>query len=129
MCGIAGYSGLSADTGRPLLSKMATALTARGPDDTGFLAERSIGLAHTRLSIIDISGGHQPIFNEDRTIAIILNGEIYNFKDLRNKLTASGHKFCSQSDTEVLLHLYEEEGKEFLKKVDGMFSIAIASIS
>ncbi|MBL8027357.1 MAG: asparagine synthase (glutamine-hydrolyzing) [Fibrobacteres bacterium] len=125
MCGIAGYSGLSPEKGRALLDSMAAALSNRGPDDTGFLASGTMGLAHRRLSIIDLSDGHQPLFNEDNTIALVLNGEIYNYRELHKELVMKGHSFQSQSDSEVVIHMYEEYGEQFLNRLDGMFALAI----
>jgi asparagine synthase (glutamine-hydrolysing) len=97
----------------------------RGPDDTGFHVDNGIGLANARLSIIDIQGGHQPIHNEDGTVRVTYNGEIYNFKELRAELESKGHRFYTQSDTEVIVHGYEEYGEGFPAKLNGMFAIAL----
>ncbi|MDD5169243.1 MAG: asparagine synthetase B, partial [Syntrophales bacterium] len=131
MCGICGK--LTLNGGRideELLHKMNAAISHRGPDDESFYVHNddreSIGLAHRRLSIIDLSAaGRQPMSNEDDTIWIVFNGEIYNFLDLREGLLAKGHRFRSHTDTEVLLHLYEEEGTDLVKKLVGMFAFAI----
>src|SRR5262245_52388489 len=127
MCGIAGV--LYADPSRPsdpmTLRAMGEALAHRGPDADGFWAEPGIGLVHRRLSIIDLAGGDQPIGNEDNSIQVVFNGEIYNFHELRNHLEAKGHRFRTRSDTEVLVHLYEDEGEELVKRLRGMFTFAL----
>jgi asparagine synthase (glutamine-hydrolysing) len=97
----------------------------RGPDDEGYFTHENVGLAMRRLSIIDLSTGHQPITNEDETLWIVFNGEIYNYQELRERLLARGHKFKTKSDTEVILHLYEEMGEDFPKELRGMFAVAI----
>ena len=97
----------------------------RGPDDTGFYVDSNIGLANARLSIIDIEGGHQPIQNEDGTVHVTYNGEIYNYRQLRQELEVQGHSFRTKSDTEVIVHGYEEYGEGFLGKLNGMFAIAL----
>jgi len=123
MCGIAGLAGAPAD--REVLEKMALAISHRGPDDAGFLADADAGLAFRRLSIIDVTGGHQPIYNEDESAAIILNGEIYNHHELRAGLVARGHHFRTRSDVETVLHLWEEKGERCLEDMRGMFALAI----
>lgn len=105
--------------------QMCNAIVHRGPDDEGIFAHRNTGLGMRRLSIIDLAGGHQPIFNEDRSIWIVFNGEIYNFPDLRPELEAKGHRFATHSDTETIVHLYEEMGAECVQKLRGMFAFAI----
>jgi len=97
----------------------------RGPDDEGYYVRRGVALGHNRLSIIDLSDGRQPIYNEDRTKCIIFNGEIYNYLDLRKELLSKGHVFSTKSDTEVILHLYEEKGVECVQDLRGMFAFAI----
>ena len=104
---------------------MAGALEHRGPDDEGFYCDDSVGLGSRRLSIIDLEGGAQPIANEDGTIHVVLNGEIYNYRELRKGLQEAGHRFKTRSDTEVLVHLYEEEGLDFPAALRGMFACAI----
>jgi asparagine synthase (glutamine-hydrolysing) len=104
---------------------MSDSIIHRGPDDSGTFVDRGIGLAMRRLSIIDRSGGHQPMFNEDGSIACVFNGEIYNFKELRNECEKLGHHFSTSSDTEVIVHLYETFGAEMLQKLRGMFAIAL----
>ncbi len=127
MCGIAGI--LYADSSRPvdrgLLKPMGDAIAHRGPDAEGFWNEAGIGLVHRRLSIIDLSGGDQPIGNEDDSVQIVFNGEIYNFQELRTGLEARGHRFRTRSDTEVLVHLYEEEGDRLVERLRGMFAFAL----
>lgn len=109
-----------------LMKRMALTLTHRGPDDEGIYVKENIGLGHRRLSIIDLSpAGHQPMSNEDGTVWIVFNGEIYNFLELRGDLEKKGYRFRSRTDTEVLLHLYEAEGVECVQKLRGMFAFAI----
>ncbi|MEE9294094.1 MAG: asparagine synthase (glutamine-hydrolyzing) [Phycisphaerae bacterium] len=124
MCGIAGIVS-SEGVDREALRRMADALRHRGPDDEGFLFKDEIGLAHRRLSIIDLETGHQPISNEDDTVWIIYNGEVYNYRELREELVASGHRFKTHTDTEVILHLYEAMGWECVHRLRGMFAFAI----
>ena len=104
---------------------MTDTLVHRGPDDEGFYVSGPVGLGHRRLSIIDLEGGHQPIANEDETVWVVFNGEIYNFADLHDDLVKKGHTFKTRSDTEVIVHLYEEEGEQCFEKLRGMFAIAI----
>lgn len=128
MCGIAGtlYFDPAREVDPSLLGRMNAALAHRGPDDAGVYCAGPVGLAHRRLSIIDLSpAGHQPMPNEDETIWIILNGEIYNFLDLREGLIRKGHRFRSRTDTETILHLYEEEGPACVRALRGMFAFAI----
>jgi len=125
MCGIAGiYSKGEKRISRDILETMCIAMRHRGPDDDGFYVDRKVGLAMRRLSIIDIKTGKQPIHNEDKTIWVILNGEIYNYKELRKKL-GNNHSFYTKTDTEVLVHLYEEHGENFLNMLNGMFAFAL----
>ena len=128
MCGIYGILELGQHSRRPdeqRLSKMGGSLIHRGPDDEGHYLGDCIALGMRRLSIIDLEGGHQPISNERGTVWVVCNGEIYNYRELRADLEKRGHAFRSQSDTEVIVHLYEEEGLESFKKLRGMFAIAI----
>ncbi len=122
MCGICGFAGFE---NKQLLKKMTQVMIHRGPDDVGFYFDNNLSLAQRRLSIIDLSGGHQPIYNEDKTICVVYNGEIYNFKQIRKDLEGRGHKFYTHSDTEVLVHLYEEEGIECVNELNGMFAFAL----
>lgn len=130
MCGIAGFvTRLDRADLSTALRDMATAISHRGPDDEGFLEARSgdwrIGLAHRRLSIIDLSTGHQPLGNEDGSVQIVFNGEVYNFQGLRNELIAHGHRFVTHSDTETIVHAYEQWGDECVLRLRGMFAFAI----
>src|SRR5437899_10332595 len=104
---------------------MGESSSHRGPDDSGQYRGRGVQSGMLPLSIIDVSGGHQPISNEDGSIWIVLNGEIYNFKSLRDEMEAKGHTFRTRTDTEVIVHLYEEEGLELFKRLRGMFGLAI----
>jgi len=123
MCGICGIYGF---TDRTLIKQMTTSLVHRGPDASGVFVDNSICLGHRRLSIIDLSmRGKQPMFNEDESVAIVFNGEIYNYKELREQLIACGHKFKSETDTEVIIHGYEEYGLEIASKLNGDFAFAI----
>ena len=127
MCGIAGIYNFDSfkSVHERLLKRMTDALVHRGPDDDGFYCSGPIGLGHRRLSIIDLAGGHQPLANEDETVWIVFNGEIYNFGELHDELVKKGHVFKTRSDTEVIVHLYEEEGENCFKRLRGMFAIAI----
>ncbi len=123
MCGISGYCGQNIETEK--LVKMTEAISRRGPDDFGYHESNGIGFGFRRLSIIDLSNGHQPMSNEDETIWVMLNGEIYDFNKIKEELLILGHKFRTKSDTEVIIHGYEQWGEEVFKKIDGMFAIAI----
>jgi asparagine synthase (glutamine-hydrolysing) len=127
MCGIIGYMDLRDE--RPaderLLLRMADRVIHRGPDSSGYLIDGSVAIGFRRLSIIDIEGGHQPLYNEDGSVAIVCNGEIYNYRELKAPLIERGHKFRTLSDIEVLVHLYEEEGIDFLDKINGQFAFAL----
>ena len=127
MCGIAGI--FNVNTRQPvsdiLLKEMTDTLIHRGPDDEGFYIVNGVGLGHRRLSIIDLSAGHQPMSNEDDTVWVVFNGEIYNYPELRALLEKKGHVFKTRSDTEAIIHLYEEEGEECFRLLRGMFAIAL----
>jgi asparagine synthase (glutamine-hydrolysing) len=126
MCGICGiFEPGGADVNLAMVKAMAETLAHRGPDDEGFYGGRGIGLGHRRLSIIDLGGGHQPLSNEDGSIWIAFNGEIYNFQELNRRYLSCGHTFRTRSDTETIVHLYEELGEECFSKLRGMFSIAL----
>jgi asparagine synthase (glutamine-hydrolysing) len=124
MCGIAGIFERDKDN-RELMSAMLDAIRHRGPDDKSVYVHGAFTLGHRRLSIIDLETGNQPLFNEDRTVAVVFNGEIYNHRALRDELEASGHRFYTRSDTEVLVHLYEEHGTRFFDRLDGIFALAL----
>jgi len=127
MCGIVGiiqgYREQPAD--KRMVRSMAAALAHRGPDDEGFLFRGPVAMGIRRLSIIDVEGGHQPISNENGTVSVVFNGEIYNFAELREDLEARGHQFRTRSDTEVLVHLYEEAGDDLVDHLNGMFAFAL----
>jgi asparagine synthase (glutamine-hydrolysing) len=127
MCGIVGLTHAAGDRAGTVetVRRMAGTIVHRGPDDEGIHAAERVVLGMRRLSIIDLSGGHQPIANEDETIWLVCNGEIYNFRELRVELERAGHRFRTGSDVEVLIHLYEEHGDQFLAKVSGMFAAAL----
>jgi len=126
MCGISGIFDLSGKPVRPLdIKDMTAQLTHRGPDGSGSYVDGPIGLGHTRLAVIDVEGGVQPMFNKDRSIVLVFNGEIYNFQEIRAALLKKGHTFSTRSDTEVIIHLYEEEGIDCIKQFRGMFAFAL----
>jgi asparagine synthase (glutamine-hydrolysing) len=124
ICGLASVDGASSPD-RAALEAMSETMVHRGPDSDGVLVEGPVGLAVRRLSIIDLEGGDQPIGNEDRSIHVVQNGEIYNYRELRAELERRGHRFSSRSDTEVLVHLYEERGPRFVDELRGMFAVAV----
>src|SRR4051812_38865230 len=132
MCGIAGFaesarvtSPFHPDAGRALVHAMCDAIRHRGPDDEGLLVEDGVGIGMRRLSIIHLSTRHQPIHNEDRTVPFVFNGEIYNFRELRETLEAAGHHFSTNTDTEAIVHAYEQWGKAAIARLRGMFALAI----
>jgi asparagine synthase (glutamine-hydrolysing) len=138
MCGITGavWNDPAVALDPATLERMTALVAHRGPDDrgcyrsdyrlqTGAAPQPGVALGHRRLSIIDIEGSRQPLSNEDGTIWLVFNGEIYNFRDLRRRLEGSGHRFRTQGDVETIVHLYEDEGVEFAKHLWGMFAIAI----
>jgi asparagine synthase (glutamine-hydrolysing) len=125
MCGIVGTFFPESSADKSELRKMNECLTHRGPDEDGIFCSGSVGFGHRRLSIIDLETGRQPIFNEDSSIVVIFNGEIYNHRSLRKRLADNGHKFETETDTEVLVHLYEEHGIEFINYIEGMFAFAL----
>lgn len=122
MCGIAGFVGQG---NKEILEMMTSTLKHRGPDGQGFFLKENVGLGHRRLSIIDLATGGQPLFNENKTVLTVVNGEIYNFQALRKDLIEKGHCFESRSDSEVIVHLYEQKGEGFLKELNGMFALAL----
>src|SRR5438552_2536473 len=127
MCGIAGIVKFDprerAEDDR--LVRMRDRIAHRGPDGQGLIVDGRTGLAHRRLAIVDVGGGQQPMCNEDGTVWIVFNGEIYNHAELRSGLEARGHRYRSRSDTETILHLYEEEGERCVERLQGMFAFAI----
>lgn len=127
MCGIAGMVQAERDgaISSATIHRMCEAIVHRGPDDEGIFVKGGVGLGMRRLSIIDLAGGHQPIFNEDKTIWIVYNGEVYNFPELRPELERRGHRFTTHTDTETIVHLYEEYGAECVQKLRGMFAFAL----
>ncbi|MGE5293718.1 MAG: asparagine synthase (glutamine-hydrolyzing) [Solirubrobacterales bacterium] len=127
MCGIVGICNLKPERRTNLqdIQRMMTPIRHRGPDQTGIYVDDAVGLGHLRLSIVDLEGGCQPIHNEDETLWIIYNGEIFNYIELRRELQEQGHRFYTTSDTEVLLHLYEQEGPQCLQRLNGQFALAI----
>jgi asparagine synthase (glutamine-hydrolysing) len=127
MCGICGIFEPQRETvvERAVVKAMADTLRHRGPDDDGFYTAPGVGLGHRRLSIIDLAGGHQPLSNEDGTIWIVFNGEVYNFEELNRRYLSSGHCFKTRSDTETIVHLYEELGEDCFAELRGMFTIAL----
>jgi asparagine synthase (glutamine-hydrolysing) len=131
MCGIAGiltFDGDPARLSQARLSAMGAALVHRGPDGDGFFVDRDrhdVGLVHRRLSIIDLEGGKQPIGNEDGTVQVVFNGEIFNYIELREELVSRGHRFATHTDTEVIAHLYEDKGEDFVHDLNGQFAIAL----
>jgi len=127
MCGIAGFAGwpLRAEEAARTVRTMCDAIVHRGPDDSGYFVAPGVALGMRRLSIIDVAGGQQPIGNEDGSIQVVFNGEIYNHHELRRGLVARGHRFRTRSDTETIVHLYEEIGEDFVLRLRGMFAIAL----
>src|SRR5579884_1380137 len=127
MCGIAGVIKFdqNAAVSAEAVRKMCSAMAHRGPDDDGFYVHGPVGLGMRRLSIVDLATGHQPISNEDETIWIVFNGEIYNHAELRQQMRARGHQYRTQSDTETIVHLYEEYGRDCVSHLRGMFAFAI----
>lgn len=126
MCGIAGIVNFRGpENQEAVLNRMLRTMDHRGPDASGLYTSDACGLGHARLSIIDLSGGHQPIHNEDRSVWIVFNGEIFNYPELRADLIQRGHRFYTQSDTEVIIHLYEEHGVDLFSHLNGQFAIAL----
>src|SRR5436305_9403124 len=117
MCGISGIVNFKATDSVDfhLLERMTSAQAHRGPDDQGYFVDGNVGLGHRRLSIIDLSGGSQPMFNEDRSVAVVFNGEIYNYAELTQNLIAQGHQFRTRSDTETIAHAYEQHGDDCVR--------------
>ncbi len=127
MCGITGIFDTKGKRAidRDLLSRMNDSQFHRGPDQGGLHIEQGVGLAHRRLSIIDVSSGKQPLYNEDNTVVVVYNGEIYNFQELAEQLQAAGHTFRTRSDTEVIVHAWEQWGAACVERFRGMFAFAL----
>ena len=125
MCGISGMFSLGSGTLPDTLEAMNDSLKHRGPDEAGYFRRQGIGLAMRRLSIIGVDDGHQPIFNENRDVTLVFNGEIYNYRSLKESLKEAGHRFSTHSDVEVVVHLYEDCGDAFIDRIQGMFSLAL----
>ncbi len=127
MCGIYGILSLAGSARRPpeVLARMGDAIVHRGPDDSGAMVDGEMLMGMRRLSIIDVTGGHQPIASEDGQTVVVCNGEIYNFQSLRRELEAAGHRFSTRSDSEVVVHAYEQYGDDFLGRLEGMFGLAV----
>ncbi|PWU00472.1 MAG: asparagine synthetase B, partial [Terriglobia bacterium] len=125
MCGIAGYVLLEGPAELARVRAMCDRIRHRGPDDEGFYIDRGCALGMRRLSIIDLGGGHQPIANEEESVWVVFNGEIYNYQELRADLESRGHRFRTNSDTEILVHVYEQEGPAGVARLRGMFAYAI----
>src|SRR6201987_5647130 len=127
MCGIAGQFNFQRrePVERETIVRMARSIAHRGPDDEGFFVAGPVGLGFRRLSIIDLAGGHQPMADKEESVWVIFNGEIYNFPELKRELQSHGHVFCTNSDTEVIIHGYKQWGDEVLNRLNGMFGLAI----
>ena len=124
MCGICGFTGEVIDRYK-VIKNMTDVITHRGPDSDGVFMDDHIAMGFRRLSIIDLDAGHQPIYNEDKTLVLTFNGEIYNYRELRKVLIEKGHKFYTDTDSEVLVHGFEEWREDLLLKLRGMFGFAI----
>jgi asparagine synthase (glutamine-hydrolysing) len=127
VCGIAGVAFHDRErvVDRGELERMCAAIAHRGPDDEGFFLDGPVGLGARRLSIIDLVTGHQPISSEDGRVWVVFNGEIFNYRELRTELEARGHTFATNSDTEVIVHAYEEDGEDCVRRFNGMFAFAV----
>ena len=126
MCGFVGFiDKLNKDEKQKTIKLMADRIIHRGPDQEGYYIDDNIALGHRRLSIIDLASGTQPMFNEDKSIVVVYNGEIYNYQEIKKELETKGHKFATNSDTEVLVHGYEEYREELFNKLRGMFAFII----
>ena len=125
MCGICGIVSASGPADSERLARMSAKLVHRGPDSDGAFVDGPVALAARRLAIIDLETGDQPIANEDGTVHVVQNGELYNYPELRAELERAGHRFSTHGDTEVLVHLYEQEGTAFARRLRGMFAVAL----
>src|SRR5574344_1022555 len=129
MCGITGFvDKIKKDEKNKIIKKMANRIIHRGPDSDGYYVDDNVALGFRRLAIIDLKSGNQPIYNEKKDLAVIFNGEIYNYQELREELIKKGHKFSTNTDTEVLVHGYEEYGTDLFIKLRGMFAFVIYDI-
>src|SRR5688500_81200 len=125
MCGICGKVSWGAPVAAPIVQRMMDAIAYRGPDDCGIYVTPNAVMGHRRLSIIDVASGHQPLSNEDQTVWVVFNGEIYNYPELRSELLSRGHHLATASDTEVIVHLYEDFGLQCIERLEGMFAFAL----
>ncbi len=127
MCGICGQIKIASDepVDQNTIRRMAQTIFHRGPDDDGYFFDRSLGFGFRRLSIIDLSGGHQPMADAEESVWLVFNGEIYNYQELRAELESHGHKFRTSSDTEVIIHGYKQWGNDVFNHLNGMFGVAI----
>src|SRR5215467_13783392 len=125
MCGIAGRVSSASAVDRVVVEQMCSVLEHRGPDSRGVFVDEGIGMGIQRLRVIDLETGDQPIYNEDDSVVLVLNGEIYNYEELRAELIARGHSFSTQGDAEVIVHLYEDHGTGCLSFLRGMFAFAL----
>src|SRR5208282_1559916 len=127
MCGICGVLNMRKDgaVSAAVLAGMNAQLSHRGPDDCGVYLDRFMGLGHRRLAVLDVANGKQPLANEDGTIWVTYNGEIYNYRELRQELLSKGHRFATECDTEVIVHAYEEYGERCVSQFNGMFAFAL----
>ena len=124
MCGICGFTGEVKDKSK-VIENMADLIIHRGPDSAGYFGDNHIAMGFRRLSIIDLDGGDQPIYNEKNTLVLTFNGEIYNYQELKDELLKAGHKFYTETDSEVIIHGFEEWKEEVVSKLRGMFAFAI----
>ena len=129
MCGFCGFQDkLGKEEKKSTIEKMTNRIIHRGPDSAGYCIDESVAIGFRRLSIIDLEGGSQPIYNEDKTMCVFFNGEIYNYQDIRKELVEKKHIFTTESDTEVLVHGYEEYGVELFSKLRGMYAFVVYDI-
>ena len=129
MCGIAGIINCQESLhGEEILNAMCGALRHRGPDGYGSFCAPGVFIGHRRLAVIDLETGAQPLYSEEKDLVLAVNGEIYNYRELRRELESKGHTFATASDSEVILHLYQEYGNDFLPRLDGMFAFALYDI-
>ena len=132
MCGINGFYDLrhqySYEERAGIVHAMNEKIRYRGPDSEGMYQDAALAMGMRRLAVLDLKSGNQPVYNEDRSLVIVYNGEIYNYSDLKKQLVKRGHQFCSATDTEVVLHAYEEYGTDAFRRLDGMFAFAIYDV-